>query len=149
MIAKFFFPLLIFCFSFSLHADAAPAETDSLLKIVKISDQNLREKKLINHIRNYFGNSAISSLGIAKAEVDRLLVEYNVDNRLAINHFVESVYQNRLSNLNGAENELLKAIELAGKSADHYLLYVFFSHLAFLQTYRGNTIEAVTSFRMA
>lgn len=62
---------------------------------------------------------------------------------------MESIYQKRLENLPGSQNALLKAIEEAHKSSDHLLLFQYFTHLAFLQTDEGNSIEAVNSYGFA
>ncbi|MGZ3756002.1 MAG: hypothetical protein ACXVJE_12500, partial [Mucilaginibacter sp.] len=66
-----------------------------------------------------------------------------------IDYFLESIDQARQNHLSAAENALIKAIELAEKKGDHFLLYTFFSHLAFIQTFDGSTIAAVSSFRAA
>jgi hypothetical protein len=140
---------LLLCFCYNSKAAPPLVKPDSLLNIQKLNDQNLRERKLISYLQSFFEVMPINSFNTAKAEMDGLLLKYNVENKPAFNYFIESIYQNRLLHINEAENALIKGIELAGENADHYLLFAFFTHLAFLQTYQGNTIEAVSSFRLA
>jgi len=149
MLKNSYLILLLCCFSLKLNAARASFKADSVINILKLTDQNLREKKLAMYIRSVFVNNPIDELNTDKIGIDKLLLQYNVENKAALDCFIESLYQTRKLNVSGAENALIKAIELAGKNNDHYLLYMFFSHLAFLQTYQGSTIEAVSNFRMA
>lgn len=149
MLKNLCFSFLIFFVSINLCAAPTPIKSDSLFNILKINNRNLREGRLINYIKSVFEDNPIGSLSNAKVEIDKLLIKYNVENKAALDYFIESIYHLRVAHLTAAENAMLKAIDLAGKKPDHYLLYAFFTHLAFLQTYAGNTIEAVSSFRVA
>jgi hypothetical protein len=75
-------------------------------------------------------------------------VKAGYENTAAVDLYLESIYQHRLSNNAEAENDIVKATELLSKD-EHYLLYVFFSNLAFIQTEDGNAIGAMSSFRVA
>jgi hypothetical protein len=145
--------VLLFMFFYSVfhcsHAFSAPNKTDSLSNILILKDQYLKEKKLIVYILHTFDRIPMYEFKAAQLQTRGLLYRYKEPNRIAFEYFIEGIYQRRTSRLNEAENNLLNAIEAAGKNADHYLLYTFFSHLAFLQTYKGNTIDAVNSFRLA
>jgi len=140
--------LLLLFFCCSLYSFAAPLifQTDSLLRILKLSDPVLKEHKLVKYVQDYFGGIAIDSIPADKIKVNQLLVNYDVKNRQAYIFYIESIYQNRLLNSNGAQSDLLKATEIAAKEQDYYLLYTFFIHLAFIQTYNGNAIAAIANF---
>lgn len=112
-------------------------------------DEDLRERKLVLYLRYYFGDMPESNLNAAKIKTDQLMQSHQVANRIAINFFIETLCQVRLMHFDEAEKTLFKTIELADKDNDDYLLYACFTHLGFLQTYQGNTIEAISSFRMA
>jgi len=51
--------------------------------------------------------------------------------------------------MDDAEAAMIKAIKHAGYNGDHYLMYSFLSHLAFIQTDEGNAIDAVTSYGLS
>ncbi len=135
----------------SLAATAAQPEAkrDSLLTILKIKDPGVREKNLILYLRYYFGDMPDNRLNAAKIETNQLLKTYHVANLAGINDFIETICQLRLMHYKEARNSLVTAISQAVKTDDHYLLYACFTHLGFLQTAEGNTIEAISSFRLA
>ncbi|MDB4925012.1 hypothetical protein [Mucilaginibacter sp.] len=141
--------LLLFGFSFNLRAVPTSVSQDSILTIVKLHDRDLQEKKLLVYLKSVFERCPVDSLHSSQIETDKLLSKYNIKNSTAIKYFIESVCQGRLLHLEKAESALARAIELASKNSDHYLLYAFFSQLAFLQSYMGNTIDAISSFRIA
>ena len=149
MYRKACFLFLFTCLCVSFNAYPKINGRDSLLTILKINNPKQREEKLILYIRYYFNDVPPGQLDEAKADLDQLLIKNKVENNLAVRYFVETIYQMQLQHNDAAENALIKAISLADKQDDHYLLYACFTHLAFLQTYHGNTIEAVSSFRMA
>jgi hypothetical protein len=151
MLKKACLPLLLFCICLHLFAApvTSPVKTEAVLNIFKIKDRNDREKKLISLIRSYFGYKPLNGLTEDKAQFNELLQQYHVDNIALYNYFIDAVVNQRTQHLTEAETALVKGIDLAGKTADHYFAHTLFSHLAFLQTYQGNTIDAVISFRKA
>lgn len=140
--------ILYSCYS-SICAASVTTKRDSLLTILQIKDPNLKSKKLILDIRYYFGDIPTHQLKTAKDQLLQLLQTHDVRNREALTAFVETMYQMRSKHYNEVEQALISAISLAHKNDDHYLLYACFTQLAFLQTIKGNTIEAVSSFRLA
>lgn len=140
---------LFLCITVNLKATSPSVKADSILKILKINDQTSREEKLIHYIKSIFVHDPITRLQVDKIEIDTLFRKYGIKSTAAYVYFIESICQQRVSHLNEAENALLRAIDLAGKDDDHYLLYNFFTHLAFLQIDQGNTIAAVSSYRRA
>jgi hypothetical protein len=141
--------ILLLCLFLNGNGAAVSVKSAELDGILKLTDQKSRDRKLIKYIRTYFEVEPLADLKAAKAEMARELLDHNVANREAIIYFTESIYHDRHLHTDLAINALSKAIELAVKSKEHYLLYAFFSHLAFMQTSAGNTIEAVSNFRMA
>lgn len=144
----FLFVLFIFL-SFHSLAFTGVLRHDSLIYTLQLKDYNVKEKKLVSYIKNYFGIVQVDSFNSDKATLVRDLRKYNVENRVAYELYIESIFHNRLLRTDEAKADLLKAIDIAAKNPDHYLLYIFFSNLAFIQTYEGNAIEAVSSFRTA
>jgi hypothetical protein len=147
-LSKICFFLFFFIF---LRATAVKSavKRDSLLTILKIKEPNARERNLIVFLRYYFGDMPEAHLEAAKTEIDRILDKNHIADRAAFNYFIEAICQMRLMHFQNAEYPLIKAIRLAVKNDDHYLLYACFTHLGFLQTYQGNTVEAISSFRLA
>ena len=143
------FLLLLICFSVKVTAASVVFKPDTLTSILKLEDQSIRERKLTAFLNLYFVNSPLTALPVEKNEIDKLLSKYDADHKAEIDYFIESIDQTRQNHLNAAENALIKAIELAGKKSDHFLLYTFFSHLAFIQTFNGGAIQAISSFRTA
>lgn len=140
---------LLFCVILLTNARSSDIKTDSVLKIIRLSDQYLRERALVNYITGYFLNAGIDSLPMAATRFNDLLSKYKVENREGFDYLIQSIQQGRLLNLSEEENLLVKAIESVGKNRDHYLLYTFFNYLAYTQTLDGNVIGAVSSYRMA
>ena len=138
--------LLFFCFAVHLKSLAVVLRTDTLVQILKLKDTNLREHKLVKYIQDNFGGIPIDSVAPDKIKVDKFFTNYYINNIEAYDLYIESIYQNRLLNSDEAQRDLSKAIEIAARSGDHYLLYTFLSHVAFIQTYNGNAIGAIASF---
>jgi tetratricopeptide (TPR) repeat protein len=148
-------PYFIILFSFlTVNSNATlsnikPDNFNNLNDILQLKDQNLRERKLTKYIEVYFENIQIDSFNTAKTRLDGLLFKNNIENQEALDCFIQSFYYSKLSRVNEAEFTLLKAIELAEKNSDHYLLYSFFTYLAIIQNNIGNTIAAISSYRLA
>jgi hypothetical protein len=148
MLKSVFLSVLISFFALYSYA-AGPLSNDSLVYNLKLKDHNLKEKKLVSYIKNYFGGIPVDSFTTAKQRLHKDFVKYELENSAAYEFYIESIFHNRLLRTDEAKDDLLKAIDMAVKVPDHYLLYTFFSNLAFIQTYEGNAIEAVSSFRTA
>ena len=146
--SKICFFLFFFIF---LHATTVKSAVtqDSLLTILKSKESNGRERNLILFLRYYFGDVPENRLQAAKTEIGRILDNHHIPDRAAFNYFIETICQMRLMHFQDAEYPLIRAIKLAVKNDDHYLLYACFTHLGFLQTYQGNTVEAIASLRLA
>jgi len=142
--------LLLFSWYTLLAVAMPPAgSADSLKYTLRLNDQYLKEKKLITYIKTYYSYIPIDSIKSANARMHEMFLKSNLEDSRAFELFSESIYQDRLSHTNEAKNALFAAVELAAKNNDHYLLYEFLTHLAFIQTYEGNAIGAISSFRMA
>jgi hypothetical protein len=141
--------LLFTCFTLQVNATAPPVDIDSFKTILKIEDQAKREKKLVGFIKACLQDGTIENLPAVKAEIDKLFLQFHVDNSAGFEYFIESIYQRRLTNMDDAEAAMLKAVKYAAKNEDHFLMYSFLSHLAFIQTDEGNAIDAVTSYGLA
>ncbi|WP_179413939.1 hypothetical protein HDF19_17745 [Mucilaginibacter sp. E4BP6] len=146
---------LIILFSFlTVNSNATlpnikPNNFNNLNDILQSKDQNLKERKLTKYIEVYFENIQIDSFNTAKTQLDGLLLKNNIENQEPLDYFIQSFYYSKLSRVNEAEYALLKAIEMAEKNSDHYLLYSFFTYLAIIQNNAGNTIAAISSYRLA
>ena len=149
MLRKLLFCLLFLCFTLKLSAFHYTFKTDSLLTIIKSGDQNERERKLTTFIKRYFLYGGPDSLIAKKEEITRLISRSGIANGEALISFTEGVYQKRLYHLPEAQGAMLKAIEIATKTDDHYLLYTFISNLAFIQTDEGDAIGTISSYRLA
>jgi hypothetical protein len=149
MLKKYFLFVLFLFFSIYIHAIPISAKIDSLTNIFQLKEHITQEKKIISHIKNYFGAIPVDSFIIAKARIHRYFLKYNIANSEAYDFYIESIFHNRLLHTDEAKADLFNAIEIAAKNPDHYLLYTFFSQLAFIQTYEGNAIEAISNFGTA
>src|SRR5437879_10773197 len=114
---------LLLCIAVNLKATSPSVKADSILKILKINDQTSREKKLIHYIKSVLGHDSITRLQVDQIEIDILFIKYRIKSNAAFGYFIESICQQRVLHLNEAENALIRAIDLAGKDDDHYLLY--------------------------
>jgi tetratricopeptide (TPR) repeat protein len=141
--------LLLLPLFFCLSASASLKTNNDFLGILKITDQNQQEIRLVKYILNYYGLQPVDSLAKGKQEMNELFIQYKVVNRVALNYFNDYTYNQRISKLDEAEKALVKAIQQASHAKDLYLLYAFYNELGFLQTFRGSTSDAVYSFSMA
>ncbi|WP_184541802.1 hypothetical protein [Mucilaginibacter sp. FT3.2] len=114
-----------------------------------MKDQEKRETKVTRYIKSFFQNAPLNQLDKKREAITDTFARYSFENKESMLYFMESIYQKRLANLTESQNALLKAIEEAHKSNDHLLLFQYFTHLAFLQTDEGNSIEAVSSYGLA
>ncbi|MDV6213405.1 hypothetical protein R1T15_02815 [Mucilaginibacter sp. L3T2-6] len=149
MLKKLLYATLIFaCFipKPSAAATVKPGDLQTILKTVNRID---REKKIVNYIKACLQDSPEADLPAVKQALDNLFVQLHVENRDAFDYFAESIYHRRLMHMDDAEAAMIKAIKHAGDIGDHFLLYSFLSHLAFIQTDKGNAIDAVTSYGLA
>jgi tetratricopeptide (TPR) repeat protein len=148
MLKKFCPCFILFCALFYPGFAAVHFQSDNFIAILKIGDQVLREKKLTGYIES-LAEGRVNNLKPAIAEMETLLVKYNPPNNAAFKYFIDGVSEAREANLNQSEKALGQAISLAGKNNDHYLSYRFFTYLSFIRSGEGNTIGAVSGFRMA
>lgn len=140
--------LLLICLS-KTALTQPHVKKDSLVDYILLTDQAKRETKVTRYIKSFFQNAPLTQLNKKKEVITDTFARYNFENKESMLHFMESIYQKRLENLPGSQYALLKAIEEAHKSSDHLLLFQYFTHLAFLQTDEGNSIEAVNSYGFA
>ena len=124
-------------------------ETDSLEKIVGLSDNQARVYKLVNYFEDHFKGLPLKSLDSASLATGKVLAKYGVDNRAAYEYLINSFCQWRLLHYTKAENNLIKAINYVEKKEDHYFLYILLNYLAFSQTEDGNATGAISSYRAA
>jgi len=141
--------LLFACFTLKVNATSSPVSVNGFKAIIKLEDQLERERKLINYIRDCFQDVPVENLLGVKRDLNKLLTQFHIENSTAFEYFTESIYQRRLTNMDDAEASMLKAIKYAAKNGDHFLMYSFFSHLAFIQTDEGNAIDALTSYGLS
>jgi len=147
------FALCILLVVFVVSRSDASAYTylseDSLVNFIKIKDRNLQDKKIVEYIKLRFQQGPENTIPEGRTEVYQKLDKYKVDDREALKFFIESTVQRRLSKLPEAETAMVKAIDQASKSKADFLIYSFISHLAFIQTDRGNPIGAIYSYGLA
>ena len=141
--------VLLACVTFKVSAAAPLINVNSLKTILKIENQLEREKKIVGYIKNSLQRSAEFDLLATKKELNNTLAQQHVANSVAFEYFTESMYQYRLVHMDEAEAAMVKAIKFAGYNSDHFLMYSFLSHLAFIQTDEGNAIDAVTSYGLS
>lgn len=141
--------LLIFFACLRLSAAVNLAQNPSFTDILKIEDKSQQNRSLVRYILSFFRSKPLDSLTRGKKQINALLAQYDVDNKEALNYFVDFAWKQRLLNTDEAEDALINAIKLATRAQDHSLLFSFYNELGFLQTYRGNTSSAVYSFSMA
>jgi hypothetical protein len=147
MLKKTFVPL-IFCLAFGFFAaSASNVNVLNLPEILQVKDQYTKQKELATYIR-VMSSLPIDSFRVASDRVHQDFLKYNYENASAMDYYIESIYQHRLFNNTDAENDIVKAMELLNKD-EHYLLFILYNDLAFIQTEDGNAIGAISSFRAA
>jgi tetratricopeptide (TPR) repeat protein len=145
---RFTILILLIC-SFKASPAQVSAKKDSLVDYILLKNQQKREDKVIRYIKSFFQNAPLNQLVAKKKAITDTFVRYNLEQRESILYFMESIYQRRLEKLHESQNALIKAIDEAHKSSNHWLLFNYFTHLAFVQTDEGNAIGAVSSYGLA
>ncbi len=125
------------------------AQKDSLEDYLSIKDQGEREHKVTKFIQTVFRNIPISEIGAKRQAIIKAFSGFQFENKQSILLFLEGVYQERLQKSQNSEKALRAAINEVRKTNDHYLLYLYFSRLAFLQIDGGDLIDAVYSYGVA
>jgi hypothetical protein len=146
---KKIFGCLFFLIAFNVCHGKTDIKTDTLFKIIQIKDKYTREKQLANYINVHINRISAADNEAVKIAYKNFLYKNKVENRWALNYFIESLCLQRLSRKNAAGTALLKAINSAYKNDDHMLLYIFLTDLAYNQTEEGNALQAILSYRLA
>lgn len=145
---RFVFSLLLIC-CFSNVFSQRSVENDSLLSFSQIKDQNLREQKIVAYIKTNFQDLTLDSLRQRKEYLIAAISNAKLENNDALVLFAQSIYQKRILRFGDAKKLMLSAIEEVQKRSDHFLLYTFFTQMAFIQTDEGDAIDAVYSYELA
>lgn len=150
------FLVLFTCGSFNVAYSYSRAQNnsyeiqkDSLINDLSIKDQGELERRVTKFITIVLKNAPRAGISAKKQAISEVLSGFQFENKQSILLFLEGVYQEQLQKKPAAERAFLAAINEVRKTNDHYLLYLYFSHLAFLQTDKGNLIDAVYSYGVA
>jgi hypothetical protein len=149
MLRKLLYIVVLFACFITKAKAVTPVDINSIKTILKIENPIDREKKLLSYIRTCLQESTESGLPGVKWGLNKLFAQVHLESRTAFEYFTESLYQRRLTHMDDAEAAMVKAIRFAGYNGNHYLMYSFLTHLAFIQTEEGNAIDAVTSYGLA
>lgn len=152
MLKRLFVSLVFLCVGihgFSAPVHPAKLNTDSLVKIIHMEDKEKRDQKIILFIKGCFEGVDTAGLYKVKVKLEQYLGGNNDLNKEALTSFAESVYQRRFLHLDSAENELIRAIRQTDKNKEHYLQYIFLTHLAFIQTDKGDATGALYTYGLA
>lgn len=141
--------LLMFLFCLRLNAAINLTQNPDLTDILNTKDESQQSRLLVRYILNFFRYKPLDSLTVGQRQMNTLFIKYGVPNREALNYFIDFTWKQRIQKIDVAENSLVNAIKLASRSKSYSLLFQFYCELGFLQTYMGNTSEAVYSFSMA
>ena len=136
-------------FTSALYAQQVSVEQDTLVSIIRKTDQLERQRGLIRFIKAYFQNAPVAQSAKGRDTIYRLFAQYKLPDEDAFTNFTEGIYLNKIKDLKGAEIKMVKAVQLATQKNNPYLLYQFLSHLGFIQTDQGNFIGAIHSYRLA
>lgn len=149
MLKKPLLSIFLFISLGSVFGAPVSMQKDSLLSILKHNERPTRERDLIFYIRYEFGDMSREELVAARKTTVDLLHSFHVPDSEGLIYFIDAICKLRQNNYTAAQGFLVKAMEKAYQNDDHYLLYACFTHMGFIQTDKGNTIAAVSSFRNA
>jgi tetratricopeptide (TPR) repeat protein len=122
---------------------------DTLANILEQKDNFTRQKRLVVFVKNYIQASAEDRLLAVQDTFNQAFTKYSMVDREAFSNFMASFALYKKHNLKDAEAYMNKAIQLAEKKNDAYLLFQFYTHLGFIQTDQGNFIGAIFNYRLA
>lgn len=122
---------------------------DTLINILTQQDAFLREKRLITFTKTCLKAADTSKLSYIRDTLNSYFVKYNLPNRDIFSLFLNAVSFNNKHDLKQAESYMAKAVQLAGKSNQNYLMFQLLSHLGFIQTDKGDYIGAIYNYRLA
>ncbi|RYU92037.1 hypothetical protein EWM62_00940 [Mucilaginibacter terrigena] len=122
---------------------------DTLVNILTQEDAFLRQKRLIPFVKKCIQFSEDSKLLAVHDTLNAFFVKYNLANKEVFSNFIKSISFNKQHNLKQAETYMVKAVQLAGKNNQDYMMFQLLSHLGFIQTDLGDYIGAIYNYRLA
>jgi len=139
------FVLICGCFAGLLAKTPGVFYKSDVIAILSLNNKDSLERKLTFFFKDYFQNAPLNEIPANKALCFNLLNQYNVANKQGFEYFVDNITFGRNNELDSAITAIEKAIK-ATDANDHFLLYMFFNHLAAAQTEKGNSIGATVSY---
>ncbi|MGY4538298.1 hypothetical protein ACVW0P_002718 [Mucilaginibacter sp. UYNi724] len=132
----------------ALHAQKISINKDTLVNIIQQQDKQAQHKRLVRFIKTYIQGVTPDVATCGTDTIISLFNRYNLNEKDAFINFIKGLSANKTHDLTGAEAYMHKAVEVARRQNDSYLLYQFLSHLSFIQTDKGDFTGAVHSYRM-
>ncbi|MFD0794209.1 tetratricopeptide repeat protein [Mucilaginibacter litoreus] len=122
---------------------------DTLISILTQTDDFQREKRLISFSKSCIQASENDKLQAVEDTLSGFFSKYNLPNKDIFLIFIKGVAFNKLHDLKQAEAYMAKAVQIAGKNNQDYLMFQMLSHLGFVQTDKGDYIGAIYNYRLA
>jgi tetratricopeptide (TPR) repeat protein len=122
---------------------------DTLANIIEQKDNYSRQKRLIVFLKNYINASQPDKLKAVQDTFNQAFTRAGMLDKDAFAYFMLSYGLYKQHNLKDAEAYMNKAIQMADKHNDANLLFLFYTHLSFIQTDQGNFIGAIYSYRLS
>lgn len=145
----FFVAFIILCLNTTLHARDLRTSKDSLVKILQRKHDLSKDKDLISFLKDLAQTSSVTQLDSAKIIIYHFFDRYELKEKAAFTNFFESLVLNKSHNLLAAKVKMEQAVLVASRQDNAYLQYMFYSHLAFIETDLGNFTSAVYNYRAA
>jgi hypothetical protein len=120
---------------------------DSLVSIIKLPDDELRDRKMVDYLYSRYLYS--SSFDGAISALYDTVHKYDEAQESEYENFALALINRRSFKFNNAERYLLKAISAAQKADHMFLLFTFYSNMGFLKTDNGEPLAALQSYQVA
>ncbi|MBE9583818.1 hypothetical protein IM792_05110 [Mucilaginibacter sp. JRF] len=140
--------LLFFCLA-TANTHAEGIDTTLVKKMLVDDLQSTNDGDLARYLNNYFFNTPFTDIPAARNYMTGMLKKYRSKDAAAFELFISGVIEKRLTKYNQAERNFSKAIAIAQKTGNHYLLFSLHSNQAFIQASKGNSAAAMINYRLA
>ena len=141
--------LLLICLIACLAANGVrhKASGDSLTSILKLPDDDARDRQMIDFLYNRYLYSSLSDHTIYS--LHDTVHKYDQAQESEYENFASALINRRVFKFDEAERYLLKAISAAQKADHKFLLFTFYSNMGFVKTDKGEPLAALQSYQVA
>lgn len=145
---KFCLFAVLLC-SAMVHVRAAELDSVFVTRALQHNLPGVNDGDLARYLNTFFVNVPISRIDNSRQRVFTYLKRYRANEGAAFKLFINGIIQKRFFKYAKARVDFDRAITLAEKKRNHFLLYALQTNQAFIEAAVGNSAEAMVRYRLA